>query len=45
MNGTMVRRSVVSAATIAVIAALMTYVFPAIVTTYKGAELAPEIIP
>ena len=38
MNGTMVRRSVVRAATIAVIAALMTYVVLATVTTYRGVK-------
>jgi len=35
MNGPMGRRSVASAVTIAVIALLMTYVFPATATTYK----------
>jgi hypothetical protein len=41
MNGLVGRRSVVIAVTIAVTARLMTYAFPAMVTTYKDAALAP----
>jgi hypothetical protein len=41
MNATVGRRSVVSAVTIAAIARLMTYAFPATATTYKDAALAP----
>jgi hypothetical protein len=36
MNGPVGRRSVATAVTIAAIARLMTYAFPATVTTYKG---------
>ena len=41
MNGPVGHRSVASAVVIAVIAHLMISVFPATVTTCKGAELAP----
>jgi len=41
MNGPVGRRSAATAVVIAVIAALMTYVFPATVTTYRGAESVP----
>jgi hypothetical protein len=41
MNAQVGRRSVVSAVITAAIAHWMTYVFPATLTTYKGAELAP----
>ena len=40
MNAQVGRRSVVSAVITAAIAHWMTYVFPATVTTYRGAELA-----
>ena len=40
MNAPVGRRSVVSAVTTAVTARLMTYVFPATVTTYRGSRLA-----
>ena len=44
MNDLVGRRSVVIAATTAVIARWMTYAFPATVTTYRGAEFSPEMI-
>ena len=45
MNATVGRRSAVTAVITAVIARWMTYAFPAMGTTYRGAELAPETIP
>ena len=41
MNVTVGRHSAVSAVITAAIARLMTYAFPAMVTTYKDAALAP----
>ena len=41
MNGPVGRRSVVTAVIIAVIARWLISVFPVMVTTYRGAELAP----
>ena len=45
MNGPVGRLSAVTAVITAVIARLMTYASPAMVTTYKGAELVPKTIP
>jgi hypothetical protein len=41
MNAPVGRRSVATAVITAEIARLMTFAFPATVTTYRGAELAP----